>query len=127
MPPKFDFFDDLSVKEQNHFLRKYLIEDTKYLNPTPFKSSPGFFFYHAVYYDQKQHHNTSSNLASLLVLLISREFIWPIQFHSNNHSYPINSYQPFFVFTSDIKELDDSDFGSFKYRDLAQDARVLLN
>lgn len=121
----FDFFKDFSLDEQNTFLRKYLINDTKFLNPTPFPHSVGFYYYKNIFVDEQYHQNNLENLASLLLLLISREIILPICF-SNNLKTPVFKH-PLFVFASDIKYLDDSDFNSFEYFDIDEAAKVLEN
>jgi len=121
----FDFFKDFSIEEQNTFLREYLIKNTRFLKPTPFPHSTGLYYYKNTFVSERYHENNIENLASLLLLLIDREIILPIRF-TNHSQIPVNK-QPLFVFTSDIKYLNDSDFNSFEYIDMEEAAKVLEN
>ena len=119
----FNFFDDLTVSEQNLFLRTYLTETTKYLKAIPFSNSPDCFYYEHVFVDNDFHGNTVTNLSTLLILLIQREYLWPIKFlkeKPNNNIFYLG-------FTSDFKLLHDLDISSFEYFDIDQAAKILEN
>jgi hypothetical protein len=121
----FDFFKDLGEQQQNDFLREYLIDTTHYLQPVPFPNSPGYFYYYGEFTDDAYHGNSAANLASLLMLLISRDYLLPIRLKSDT---PNNNL--YFVFVHDVKELNDPDFTSFEYiqRDeLNELAKTLAN
>lgn len=125
---QFDFFKDFTLEQQNSFLHKYLIETTKYLVPTKFEHSPGFFFYEASFINEKYNDNSISNLAYLLMLLVNRDYIWPIKFNNGNPTHPsTGTYIPYYVFVKDINQLNDPDFGSFEYMDLNEASKVISN
>ena len=125
---KFDFFNDRSEDQQNHFLRQYLTDTTKYLEPNPFPNSPGYFFYEGAFVDDATNSNSIGNLATLLVLLVKRDFLWPIRFNKGNPTHPMTGTPaPYYVFVADIKELNEPDFSSFEYYDLDEASKGMLN
>ncbi len=105
----FDFYKDLPEQQQNDFLRQYLIDTTHYLKPFLFPNSPGYFYYLPQFKDDAFHSNSITNLAALLMLLMHRDYLLPSRF---NGGLRINMY---FVFVSDVKELDEPYFVSFEY------------
>lgn len=127
----FDFFKDLTEQQQNDFLREYLIDITKLLKPIPFPNSPGYFYYLPEFTDDAYHGNSITNLAALLLLLIGRDYLLPIRLKSGRHiSNMTGAETPYFVFVSDIKELEDPDFTSFEHiqrSELNDLAKVLAN
>lgn len=66
-------------------------------------------------------------LAAMLLLLIAREYVWPIYFKDPLLSNPKGAGVPFFIFTNDIKDLPDSNFYAFEYFDMGEAGKVLEN
>ena len=127
----FDLLKDLTEPQQNDFLREYLIDTVKFLKPLTFPNSPGYFYYLPEFTDDAYHGNSITNLASLLMLLMDRDYLLPMRLKSGRHiSNMTGAEAPYFVFVSDVKELEDPDFTSFEYiqRDeLNELAKVLAN
>ena len=127
----FDFFKDLTEPQQNNFLREYLIDITRYLKPVAFPNSPGYFYYLPEFTDDAYHSNSITNLASLLMLLMDRDYLLPMRLKSGRITSELTGAEmPYFVFVRDVKELEDPDFTSFEYiqRDeLNELAKVLAN
>jgi len=127
----FDLLKDLTEPQQNDFLREYLIDTTKFLKPVAFPNSPGYFYYLLEFTDDAYHGNSITNLASLLMLLMDRDYLLPMRLKSGRHiSNMTGAEASYFVFVSDVKELEDPDFTSFEYiqRDeLNELAKVLAN
>lgn len=127
----FDFFKNLTEPQQNDFLRDYLIDTARYLQPVPFPNSPGYFYYLPQFTDDAYHGNSITNLAALLMLLMHRDYLLPIRLNSGRHiSNMTGAEAPYFVFVSDVKELEEPDFTSFEYiqkDELNELAKVLAN
>jgi len=115
MPPEkdnFDFFRDLTEVEQNHFLEEYLTKTTRYLKEFEFPHSPGCYYYLPQFHDDEYHGNSISNLASLLVLLMQRDYLLPFHFKGQTEREPVTgTLQVYYFFTSwPIGNLHDLDF-----------------
>ena len=127
----FDFFKDLPEQQQNNFLREYLIETTKFLKPVAFPNSPGYFYYLPEFTDNACHGNTITNLAALLMLLMNRDYLLPIRLKTSIRiSNMTGTEAPYFIFVTDIKELEDPDFNSFEHvqtDEINELAKVLVN
>ena len=112
----FDFFKDLTEPQQNNFLREYLIDITRYLKPVAFPNSPVYFYYLPEFTDDAYHGNSITNLASLLMLLMDRDYLLPMRLKSGRITSELTGAEmPYFVFVRDVKELEDPDFTSFEY------------
>lgn len=127
----FDLLKDLTEPQQNDFLREYLIDTVKFLKPLAFPNSPGYFYYLPEFTDDAYHGNSITNLASLLMLLMDRDYLLPMRLKSGRITSELTGTEmPYFIFVRDVKELEDPDFTSFEYiqRDeLNELAKVLAN
>ena len=132
MDKDFDFFKDLSEQQQNDFLQKYLARITKYLKPVQFPNSSNCYYHVAEFRDDAFHGNSIFKLAALLVLLMKRDFLWPMRFKVNHPIHPATGTAvPYFVFLNwPIGNLDERDFNSFEWiqeDELEKWAKVIEN
>ena len=125
---QFNFFNDWTEQQQNDFLTEYLIETAKYLIPIKFPNSPNCFFYKPHFKTQKYHGNNATNLAAILLLLVSRDIIWSIQFDSKKTPYSaVDSHDVYYVFLNDVSFLNDIDFDCFQYVTLDEVSKAMYN
>jgi hypothetical protein len=115
----------------NDEFRWILTEHTQYLKPFPLPKTDVVAYTHQ-YIDFDFHKQVGNKeLASMLVLLIAREYIWPIVFNNSNILHPKGFGMPFFIFTGDIKLLPEqyeyTKEYSFDYFDINETAKVLEN
>jgi hypothetical protein len=111
----------------NEELRWILTDHARYLKPFALPKTDVVVYTHQ-YIDKQFHKNVGEKeLAAMLVLLIAREYLWPIRFKHPLLANPKGDGIPFFIFTNDIKELPDSDLYGFDYFDMNEAAKVMEN
>ena len=111
----------------NNELRWILTEHTQYLNPFILPKTDVVVYTHQ-YIDLAFHKEVGlKELASMLVLLIAREYVWPIKFKTALLTNPKGDDVPFFIFTNDIKNLPDGILYQFDYFDMNEAAKILEN
>jgi hypothetical protein len=111
----------------NDEFRWILTEHTQYLKPFPLPKTDVLVYTHQ-YIDFDFHKQVGNKeLASILVLLIAREFVWPIKFKTALLANPKGHDVPFFIFTNDIKNLPDGVLYQFEHFDVNENAKVLEN
>jgi hypothetical protein len=111
----------------NEEFRWILTEHTQYLKPFQLPKTDVVVYTHQ-YIDRAFHKDVGlQELAAMLVLLITREYVWPIKFKTALLANPKGGEVPFFIFTSDIKNLPDGILYQFDYFDMAEAAKVLEN
>lgn len=114
-----------SITDQEY--RWILTEHTQYLKPFALPKTDVLVYTHQ-YIDRAFHKNVGEKeLATMLVLLIKREYLWPICFKNPLLANPKGNGVPFFIFTNDIKLLPGNDLYSFDYFDMDKAAKVLEN
>ncbi|MBX9783341.1 MAG: hypothetical protein K2X48_08625 [Chitinophagaceae bacterium] len=111
----------------NDEFRWILTEHTQYLKPFSLPKTDVVAYTHQ-YIDFDFHKQVGNKeLASMLVLLIAREYVWPIRFKTALLANPKGDDMPFFIFTNDIKNLPDGILYQFEYFDINEAAKVLEN
>jgi hypothetical protein len=111
----------------NEELRWILTGHTRYLKPFVLPKTDVAVYTHQ-YIDKQFHKDVGEKeLAVMLILLIAREYLWPIRFKNPLLANPKGNDVPFFIFTNDIKDLPDNDLYSFEYFDMNEAAKVMEN
>jgi hypothetical protein len=132
MQKEFDFFKDWSQDKQNRFLEEYLTTTTKYLKRFEFLDSKGCYYFLPEFFDDAYHGNSITNLATLLMLLMKRDYILPIRFINDKSINPaVGSPVIYYIFSNwPVGNLSDKDFDSFEMLqddELLQYANILAN